>query len=78
MIEHYVSLNDTRHFTGSRLTMNVAANAQLHHIKLAFENPLSHHFAHNDILLGGCRGVQPQFSAWRRGAAPQYQHPAER
>ncbi|KJO02387.1 Fe-S cluster assembly protein SufD, partial [Enterobacter hormaechei] len=41
-----------RHFTGSRLTMNVAANAQLHHIKLAFENPLSHHFAHNDILLG--------------------------
>lgn len=52
MIEHYVSLNDTRHFTGSRLTMNVAANAQLHHIKLAFENPLSHHFAHNDILLG--------------------------
>ena len=53
MIEHYVSLNDTRHFTGSRLTMNVAANAQLHHIKLAFENPLSHHFAHNDILLGG-------------------------
>lgn len=52
MIEHYVSLNDTRHFTGSRLTMNVAANAQAHHIKLAFENPLSHHFAHNDILLG--------------------------
>ncbi|MDU6454028.1 MAG: SufD family Fe-S cluster assembly protein [Enterobacter hormaechei] len=52
VIEHYVSLNDTRHFTGSRLTMNVAANAQLHHIKLAFENPLSHHFAHNDILLG--------------------------
>ena len=52
VIEHYVSLNDTRHFTGSRLTMNVAANAQLHHIKLAFENPQSHHFAHNDILLG--------------------------
>ncbi len=38
MIEHYVSLNETRHFTGSRLTMNVAANAQLHHVKLAFEN----------------------------------------
>lgn len=52
IIEHYVSLNDTRHFTGARLTMNVAANAQLHHIKLAFENPQSHHFAHNDILLG--------------------------
>ncbi len=51
VIEQYVSLNETRHFTGSRLTMNVAANAQLHHIKLAFENPVSHHFAHNDIIL---------------------------
>ena len=30
--------------------MNVAANAQLHHIKLAFENAQSHHFAHNDIV----------------------------
>ncbi|MFE4109853.1 Fe-S cluster assembly protein SufD [Kosakonia sp. YIM B13611] len=49
--EHYVSLNDARHFTGSRLTMNVAANAHLHHVKLAFENPYSYHFAHNDILL---------------------------
>lgn len=52
VIEHYVSLNDVRHFTGSRLTMNVAANAQLHHVKLAFENAQSHHFAHNDIVLG--------------------------
>lgn len=51
VIEHYVSLNAARHFTGARLTMNVAANAHLHHIKLAFENPVSHHFAHNDILL---------------------------
>ncbi|ANR77626.1 FeS cluster assembly protein SufD [Kosakonia sacchari] len=49
--EYYVSLNDARHFTGSRLTMNVAANAHLHHVKLAFENPQSYHFAHNDILL---------------------------
>lgn len=52
VIEHFVSLNDAPHFTGARLTMNVSANAQLHHIKLAFENPASHHFAHNDILLG--------------------------
>lgn len=51
VIEHYVSLNDVRHFTGSRMTMNVAANAQLHHLKLAFENALCHHFGHNDILL---------------------------
>lgn len=52
VIEHYVSLNAHRHFTGARLTMNVAANAHFHHIKLAFENPVSHHFAHNDIQLG--------------------------
>lgn len=51
VIEHYVSLNQQRHFTGARLTMQVAANAQLHHIKLAFENPHGYHFAHNDILL---------------------------
>ncbi|UXY09090.1 Fe-S cluster assembly protein SufD [Kosakonia sp. ML.JS2a] len=49
--EHYVSLNDNLHFTGSRLTMSVAANAHLHHVKLAFENPASYHFAHNDIWL---------------------------
>lgn len=51
VIEHFVSLNDARHFTGARLTMNVAANAHLQHIKLAFENAQSHHFAHNDIVL---------------------------
>ncbi|QMI05037.1 Fe-S cluster assembly protein SufD [Citrobacter sp. RHB25-C09] len=51
VIEHYMSLNDARHFTGARLTVNVAANAHLRHLKLAFENALSHHFAHNDILL---------------------------
>lgn len=52
VIEHFVSLNETRHFTGSRLTMQVADNAHLHHIKLGFENPASYHFAHNDIQLG--------------------------
>lgn len=51
VIEHFVSLNDARHFTGARFTINVAANAHLQHIKLAFENPVSHHFAHNDLLL---------------------------
>jgi len=51
ILEHYVSLNETAHFTGARVTMNVAANAQLHHIKLAFENPTCHHFAHNDLFM---------------------------
>lgn len=49
--EHYVSLDAGRHFTGSRLTIQVGANSQLHHYKLAFENPVCHHFAHNDLLL---------------------------
>ena len=52
VIEHFVSLNATRHFTGSRLTMRVADAAHLQHIKLAFENPQSYHFAHNDIAVG--------------------------
>jgi len=55
--EHYVSLNEHRHFTGGRLTMDVAANARLHHFKLAFENPQSYHFAHNDIRLAGDAAV---------------------
>ncbi|MFP1462942.1 SufD family Fe-S cluster assembly protein [Escherichia coli] len=37
MIEHFVSLNDARHFTGARFTINVAANAHLQHIKLALK-----------------------------------------
>lgn len=52
IIEHYLSLNDERHFTGARLTMTVADNAHLQHIKLAFENAQSYHFAHNDTALG--------------------------
>ena len=52
IIEHYLSLNDERHFTGARLTMTVADNAHLQHIKLAFENAQSYHFAHNDLALG--------------------------
>lgn len=57
VIEHYVSLNEGRHFTGARLTAEVADNARLHHIKLAFENPHGYHFAHNDIRLGQDAGA---------------------
>ncbi|QGN38467.1 Fe-S cluster assembly protein SufD [Klebsiella oxytoca] len=52
IVEHYLSLNDERHFTGARLTMSVADNAHLQHTKLAFENAQSYHFAHNDLALG--------------------------
>ncbi len=52
IVEHYLSLNEQPHFTGGRLTMTVANNAHLQHIKLAFEKYPSYHFAHNDLLLG--------------------------
>ncbi|MEG3113123.1 MULTISPECIES: Fe-S cluster assembly protein SufD [Pantoea] len=52
IIEHYVTLNATTHFTGSRFTFDVADNARLKHTKLAFESSESYHFAHNDIVIG--------------------------
>jgi len=52
VIEHFVSLTPAAHFTGARLTMSVGDNARLQHIKLAFENHVSYHFAHNDIVIG--------------------------
>ncbi len=52
VIEHYVSFDEHAHFTGARFTADVAANSQLHHYKLAFENAQSYHFAHNDLALG--------------------------
>lgn len=52
VIEHYVSFDEHAHFTGARFTADVAANGQLHHYKLAFENAQSYHFAHNDLALG--------------------------
>lgn len=57
VIEHFVSLDDAHHFTGSRLTMQVANGAHLHHVKLAFENPASYHFGHNDMHLGQDAGA---------------------
>lgn len=51
VIEHYVSFDEQPHFTGSRLTADVAANSQLRHYKLAFENASSYHFAHNDLII---------------------------
>ncbi|MDU7768548.1 MAG: Fe-S cluster assembly protein SufD, partial [Serratia marcescens] len=52
VIEHYVSLGEAAHFTGARLTANVADNAGLLHCKLAFESQPSYHFAHNDLVIG--------------------------
>lgn len=52
VIEHYVTLNATSHFTGARFTFSVADNACLNHVKLMFEESSSYHFAHNDIVIG--------------------------
>lgn len=49
IIEHYVSLSDFPHFTGSRLIITVKNNAKLFHTKLISENKYSYHFSHNDI-----------------------------
>lgn len=51
VIEHYVSLNDHAHFTGSRLTIHAHDNSAVNHCKLAFEAAASYHFAHNDLVL---------------------------
>ncbi|AEW44543.1 FeS assembly protein SufD [Serratia symbiotica str. 'Cinara cedri'] len=51
VIEHYVSLDDAEHFTGARLTANIANNSKLLHYKLAFENKSSYHFSHNDLVI---------------------------
>lgn len=52
VIEHFVSSNNQGHFSGARTSIVVDDNAQLNHIKLAFESRASYHFAHNDIYMG--------------------------
>ncbi|WMY96336.1 MAG: Fe-S cluster assembly protein SufD [Arsenophonus sp.] len=50
VIEHFISLNDKPHLTGSRLTANLSENSFLNHIKFSFENKKSFHFSHNDFV----------------------------
>lgn len=52
VIEHYVSLGEQGHFTGTRLTVEIGDNAEFTHCKLAFESQASYHFAHNDLVVG--------------------------
>lgn len=66
VIEHYVSRDATAHFTGARFTFSVADNARLQHIKLAFEDSRSYHFAHNDIVIG--RDAQVSSNSFLLGA----------
>ncbi|GHK50893.1 hypothetical protein KPZU09_06290 [Klebsiella pneumoniae] len=58
--------------------MTVADNAHLQHIKLAFENARSYHFAHNDLLLGrDASAFSSSFLLGGRAASPD-QHPPGR
>lgn len=66
VIEHFVSVNDKTHFTGSRLTVEVGDNAQFRHFKLNNENNQAQHFAHNDIVVG--RDSQVLSSSFLLGA----------
>ncbi|RPD98370.1 Fe-S cluster assembly protein SufD [Candidatus Pantoea deserta] len=66
VIEHYVTLNGAQHFTGARFTFAVGDNAQLTHVKLAFEESSSYHFAHNDIVIG--RDAQVSSTSFLLGA----------
>ncbi|WP_159715462.1 Fe-S cluster assembly protein SufD [Blochmannia endosymbiont of Camponotus nipponensis] len=52
VIEHFISINENRHFSGARMSMTIGNRARLSHIKLVFENKTSYHISHNDISLG--------------------------
>ncbi|WP_338494871.1 Fe-S cluster assembly protein SufD [Erwinia aphidicola] len=66
VIEHYLSLNASTHFTGARFTANVGNNAALTHYNLCFEDQSSYHFSHNDLTLG--RDVRVQSHSFLLGA----------
>ncbi|AHG22364.1 cysteine desulfurase [Chania multitudinisentens RB-25] len=72
VIEHYVSDRPVAHFTGTRLTASIGANAVLRHCKLAFENQASYHFAHNDLLIG--RDAQVKSDSFLLGAGLTRHH----
>ncbi|ROS16146.1 Fe-S cluster assembly protein SufD [Raoultella sp. BIGb0399] len=76
IVEHYLSLDEQRHFTGARLTMTVADNAHLQHLKLAFENARSYHFSHNDLTLG--RDASAFSSSFLLGGAVLRHHTSTR
>ncbi|BGI50783.1 MAG: Fe-S cluster assembly protein SufD [Arsenophonus endosymbiont of Ceratovacuna japonica] len=50
VIEHFISIDNNPHLTGSRLTVNIGKNSKFNHIKLILENNQSKHFSYNDIL----------------------------
>ncbi|MDD9341196.1 MAG: Fe-S cluster assembly protein SufD [Providencia heimbachae] len=76
VIEHFVSLNDYGHMTGSRLTVEVGDNAQFSHFKLNTENNQAQHFAHNDIVVG--RDSQVKSTSFLLGSLLSRNHTSAR
>ncbi len=74
IVEHYLSLNEQPHFTGGRLTMTVADNAHLQHIKLHLRMPAAITSPIRPAAGPRRLGLQQQFPAWRPGAASPDQH----
>ncbi|VFP82170.1 Fe-S cluster assembly protein SufD [Candidatus Erwinia haradaeae] len=52
VIEHYISLDKSSHFTGSRLTVSVGNGAKFTHYNFSFEGKKSYHISHNDLKIG--------------------------
>lgn len=51
IIEHYVSLSDNIHSTGSRTTFFISNNVQLKYSNMVCENNDSYHFSNNEMLI---------------------------
>ncbi|VFP88600.1 Fe-S cluster assembly protein SufD [Candidatus Erwinia haradaeae] len=58
IIEHYISLDESPHFTGSRLTVSMGNNSKLIHYNFSFEDRHSYHTSHNDLKIGSKVDVQ--------------------
>lgn len=57
VIEHFISVNNNKHFTGSRMIMSINEGSKLDHVKLIFENSNSYHISHQDININNSAAV---------------------
>lgn len=51
IIEHFISLNEDKHFTGTRMILSIDEQAIFQHVKLVCENQNSYHISHQDINI---------------------------
>nr|AMP56859.1 uncharacterized protein family (UPF0051) [uncultured bacterium] len=60
IVEHYASLVDALHFTGTRTSITVGEKARVNHQKLAFEASSAFHIGHSDLHLRRAAQVHSQ------------------